>query len=152
MQELVIDKRFNEKYEVIKIIWSDASDPEQIQEKDWNSVLDAVQRDITQLFNDYKFKRLIKSIENMYQDQHKQNMANIDEIFFIDRFKNAQSPWMEISKAIKNDIQNFEALKDKIEQLNTKNREHTKVNMQQDRTINTLKVTNKSLEARLAQA
>jgi hypothetical protein len=79
-------------------------------------------------------------------------MANIDEIFFIDRFKNAQSPWMEISKAIKNDIQNFEALKDKIEQLNTKNREHTKVNMQQDRTINTLKVTNKSLEARLAQA
>lgn len=152
MQELVIDKRFNDKYEVIKIIWSDISDPEQIQEKDWNSVLDAVQRDITQLFNDYKFKRLIKSIENMYQDQHKQNMANIDEIFFIDRFKNAQSPWMEISKAIKNDIQNFEALKDKIEQLNTKNREHTKVNMQQDRTINTLKVTNKSLEARLAQA
>jgi hypothetical protein len=28
MQELVIDKRFNEKYEVIKIIWQDVSDPE----------------------------------------------------------------------------------------------------------------------------
>ena len=53
---------------------------------------------------------------------------------------------MEISKKIRTDIQNSEALKDKIETLNTKNREALKQNMQQDRTINTLKVTTKSLE------
>jgi len=104
MQELVIDKRLNEKYEKIKIIWSDFADPEQIQSIDWNSILDAISRDISQLHNDYKFKRLIKSIENSYQDKDRQNIANIDEIFFIDRFKNDQSPWMEISKAIRSDI------------------------------------------------
>ena len=68
MQDLVLDKRLSEKYDVIKIIWSDMSDPEQVQGKDWNAVLDAIQRDISQLFNDYKFKRLIKNIENMYNE------------------------------------------------------------------------------------
>jgi len=59
---------------------------------------------------------------------------------------------MEISKRIKTDIQNSEALKDKIESLNLKNREIMKNNIQHERTINTLKVTLKSLEQRLAQA
>jgi predicted RNase H-like nuclease (RuvC/YqgF family) len=59
---------------------------------------------------------------------------------------------MQISSKIKQDIQNSEALKDKIEALNTKIREEVKQNLQQDRTINTMKVTTKSLEQRLAQA
>ena len=129
MQDLVTDKRFSEKYDVIKIIWSDVADPEQIQTKDWNSLLDAIQRDITQLFNDYKFKRLITYIKNSYKEQDKDAIANLDEIFFIDRFQNDSSPWMEISKKIRTDIQNSEALKDKIETLNTKNREALKQNM-----------------------
>jgi hypothetical protein len=45
------------------MIWSDVADPVKIQGKDWNSLLDAIQRDITQVLNDYKFKRLIKHIE-----------------------------------------------------------------------------------------
>jgi len=69
-------------------------------------VLDAVQRDITQLFNDYKFKRLIKTIEESYKE--KEGYVNLDEIFYIDRFKNQASPWMEISKKIRTDIQNAE--------------------------------------------
>jgi hypothetical protein len=32
-------------------------------------VLDAVQKDINQLFNDYKFKRLIKQVEESYADR-----------------------------------------------------------------------------------
>lgn len=122
------------------------ADPDQVEGKDWNSVLDAVQRDITQLFNDYKFKRLITHIKNSYKEQDKDVIGDMDEIYFIDRFKNDSSPWMEISKKIRTDIQNSEALKDKIESLNTKNREALKQTMQQDRTINTLKVTTKSLE------
>jgi hypothetical protein len=35
---------------------------------DWNAVLDAVSRDISQLHNDYKFKRLIKQIDDKYAD------------------------------------------------------------------------------------
>mmetsp|Transcript_7730 Transcript_7730/g.11991 ORF Transcript_7730/g.11991 Transcript_7730/m.11991 type:complete len:100 (-) Transcript_7730:1054-1353(-) len=59
---------------------------------------------------------------------------------------------MIISSKIKVDIQNSEALKDKIEHLNSKNREQLKSNIQQERNINTMKVTNKSLEQRLTQA
>jgi hypothetical protein len=61
-------------------------------------------------------------------------------------------PWMEISKKIRTDIQNSEHLKDKIEQLNAKNREAIKKTLEQERTINTMKVTTKSLEQRLTQA
>lgn len=128
--DLRTDNRLNEKYEVIKVIWADGVDLEIIMNKDWNSLLDAIQRDITQLFNDYKFKRLISQIKNSYSEQDQAAITNIDQIFFIDRFKNDSSPWMEISKKIKSDIQNSEALKDRIENLNSKNRDSLKQNMQ----------------------
>ena len=57
------DKRLMDKYEKMSAIWSENFDP---MNTDWNSLLDAVQRDITQLFNDYKFKRLVKHIESGY--------------------------------------------------------------------------------------
>ena len=126
LSDLLIDKRLNEKHEVIKIIWSDMSDPDIVQGKDWNSIMDAIQKDINQLFNDYKFKRLVKHIEEMYEDQNSTTLINIDQIFFIDKFKNDQSPWMEISNKIKQDIQNSELLKDKIDNLNIKNNQHLK--------------------------
>ena len=88
--------------------------------------MDAIQKDINQLFNDYKFKRLVKHIEEMYEDQNSTTLINIDQIFFIDKFKNDQSPWMEISNKIKQDIQNSELLKDKIDNLNIKNNQHLK--------------------------
>lgn len=152
MVELVTDKRLMEKYDTIRVIWSEVADPAQIQSKDWSSVLDAVQRDITQLFNDYKFKRLIKSIESSYEEQHKESMLNIEEVYYIDRFKNDNSPWMEISKKIKQDIQNSEQLKESIDLLKNKNKEAIKQNIQQERTMSNMKVTNKSLEQRLTVA
>ena len=66
--DLVTDKRLGEKFEVIQIIWSEVADPDAVQSKDWNSLFDAIQRDISQLFNDYKFKRLIKHIEEQHYD------------------------------------------------------------------------------------
>ena len=110
MQDLVIDKRLTEKYDVISMIWNDGADPMAILQKDWNSVLDAIQRDITQLHNDYKFKRLIKHIDSGYEGTTKSfsGQIGIDEIFYIDRFKNETAPWMEISKKIRLDIQNSE--------------------------------------------
>jgi len=102
--ELMTDKRFLEKYEVIRVIWSDVADADQIQNRDWNSMMDAVQRDISQLFNDYKFKRLVKHIESTFKEQSKDFFINIDEIFYIDRYRNESLPWMEISKKIRTDI------------------------------------------------
>lgn len=43
MQDLVIDKRLNDKYAVIQQIWSDEVDPDMIQGKDWNSILNSIQ-------------------------------------------------------------------------------------------------------------
>ena len=53
---------------------------------------------------------------------HNQTLINIDQIFFIDKFQNDTAPWMEISNRIKTEIQNSEALKDKIENLISKNK------------------------------
>jgi len=44
LADLVTDKRLMEKYEKIRAIWSENFDP---TSTDWNSLLDAVQRDIT---------------------------------------------------------------------------------------------------------
>ena len=154
MQDLVIDKRLTEKYDVISMIWSDGADPMGILQKDWNSVLDAIQRDITQLLNDYKFKRLIKNIEGSYEGNKSigNGIMSIDEIFYIDRFKNETAPWMEISKKIRIDIQNSDQLKETINQLNNKNRSQMQQILTFERTINTMKVTIKSLEQRLTTA
>ena len=151
LAELVTDKRLLEKYDVIKVIWSEMADSEQIQTKDWTSLLEAVQRDLTQLFNDYKFKRLVKHIESTYKEQNR-DVVSIDEIFYIDRFKNETLPWIEISKKIRTDIQHSESLKDKIETLEAKNREGIKKNLEQERALATQKVGTKSLEQRLVQA
>mmetsp|Transcript_7730 Transcript_7730/g.11979 ORF Transcript_7730/g.11979 Transcript_7730/m.11979 type:complete len:283 (-) Transcript_7730:1426-2274(-) len=66
VQEMLVDKRLNDKFDVLKMVWSELADPSEVQQKDWGSILDAVQKDLTQLFNDYKFKRLIKEIEENY--------------------------------------------------------------------------------------
>jgi hypothetical protein len=59
---------------------------------------------------------------------------------------------MEISKKIRTDIQNSEALKDKIEQLNLKLKKEVNANLENKRQTEILKVTIKSLEGRLAKA
>jgi predicted component of type VI protein secretion system len=101
----------------------------EISETKTDELLEAVQRDLTQLFNDYKFKRLVKHIEATYKEQNK-DVVSIDEIFYIDRFKNETFPWIEISRKIRTDIQNSESLKDKIETLEAKNRECIKKNLE----------------------
>jgi hypothetical protein len=84
IHELGTDKRLGEKYEVIRAIWSDMVDPLEMQQKDWNSVVDAIQKDLTSLLNDYKFKRLVKQIEAEYPDS---TMFSIEQLYFVDRFK-----------------------------------------------------------------
>ena len=42
LKDLVVDKRLCEKFEVIKIVWLDGVNSESAQEKDWNSIMDAI--------------------------------------------------------------------------------------------------------------
>lgn len=150
MQDLVTDKRLQEKYEVIEIAWQAGADPDIVQSKDWNSIMDAVQKDINALFNDYKFKRLIKHIDQMYESQNMSTLINIDQIFFIDKFKHDQSPWMEISNKVQADIENCQVLKDKIENMAAKNNQYMKKVIQFEREVGLLQTTKTSLEQRLA--
>lgn len=148
VNELNISARITEKYDKIKILWSDTADQYAIHNQDWYSILDAVQKDCLLLLNDYKFKRLIKEIDEEYKDA----AFSVDQIFFIDRYKHEGSPWMEITNQIKNEIANFEQLKDTIEKLKAKNKELMKQGITQENSINRNKVTIQSLEKRLAQA
>lgn len=72
MSELQIDQRLAQKYEAMSVIWGggeweSASEiknfgvKEEV-EKDWSSLLDAVERDTTTLNNDYQFKQLIAKV------------------------------------------------------------------------------------------
>lgn len=95
---------------------------------------------------------MIKQIEQQYDSDNQQTLINIDQIFFIDKFQNDTAPWMEISNRIKSEIQNSEALKDKIENLITKNKQYMQKQIQDEREIGFLKTTKTSLEQRLATA
>ena len=37
--------------------------------RDWTSVLEAVERDITALVNDYKFKKLVQKVDDKFKDK-----------------------------------------------------------------------------------
>lgn len=59
---------------------------------------------------------------------------------------------MDISNKIRTEIQNSEALKDKIESLMAKNKSYMQKQIQDEREIGFLKTTKQSLEQRLATA
>ena len=48
-----------QKYETYKLMWDGSpAQRSDAKKKNWVSVIEAVERDITQLTNDYKFKKL----------------------------------------------------------------------------------------------
>lgn len=122
LQELLLDKRLQEKYNVIKEIWvSEELKGEDILRKDWSSILDAIQKDISQLFNNPKFKELIAKIDSTYEGQEDKSQVNIDQLYYVDQYKGNSVPWMKIATNVRTDIENSDKLKDKIEILSEKN-------------------------------
>jgi hypothetical protein len=68
------------------------------RQKSWLSVLEAIERDITTLNNDYKYKRLIKLVDSRYADQK----IDFNDLFKVD-FQ-ATGPWYEIVKTVKSEL------------------------------------------------
>lgn len=56
IEELNIDSRMSQKFNALSAVWTGNSS--EVQGKDWTSVLESVERDITSLTNDFKFKKL----------------------------------------------------------------------------------------------
>lgn len=67
VKQLNTELRLAQKFEFVQALWlGTESDLELAREKSWLSVLEAVERDITTLNNDFKFKRLIKIVDQKY--------------------------------------------------------------------------------------
>lgn len=60
---------------------------EEERQKSWLSTLEAIERDITMLNNDFKFKRLIKIVDQKYGT----SKIDFNDIYKLD-FK-AEGPW-----------------------------------------------------------
>lgn len=88
LKELSTDKHLKEKYDAIKEVWVDNElKIDNIIRKDWNSILDAIQKDISHQFNDYRFKKLVRQIEGTYDKEYdidKPQAVGIDQLFFLD--------------------------------------------------------------------
>lgn len=69
-RQLNTDLRLQQKLDDIAVLWSGSSaDISEQRQKSWLSTLEAIERDITMLNNDFKFKRLIKLVDQKYGSQ-----------------------------------------------------------------------------------
>ena len=81
------------------------------KKKNWLSVIEAVERDITQQTNDYKFKKLTQIIDDKYGERK----IDLNDMYNAD-FE-ASGPWRTIAHLIRTDLQDMGALKQKNSQL-----------------------------------
>lgn len=111
-KQLNTDLRLNQKLDSISILWLGTdSQKEEERQKSWLSTLEAIERDITMLNNDFKFKRLIRLVDQKYGNQK----IDFNDIYKLDL--GAQGPWLQIAHSIKTELQDMTALKQKNSQL-----------------------------------
>jgi hypothetical protein len=108
--------------------------------------LEAIERDLTSLGNDPKFKKLI----NLVTDETKDQQVHIDDIYT--KGWDCRGPWNLIVDRIRADFEDTEAMKDKIEVLQKKVEDQAKLMILLKREKEELTVIRSSLEARLSDA
>lgn len=97
-----------QKYGTFKALWDGApNEKAEARKKNWMSVVEAVERDITQLTNDYKFKKLTAMIDEKYGDRK----VDLNDLYAVD-FE-AHGPWSQLAQSIKSDLQDMGVLKQK---------------------------------------
>jgi hypothetical protein len=76
--------------------------------KNWVSIIDATERDITELSADFNFRKLSQIVEQKYPD---------DKIDFLDLFCNdpgSDGPWRAVAAKVKSEIEAIEKSAAKI--------------------------------------
>ncbi|CDW91225.1 UNKNOWN [Stylonychia lemnae] len=147
MQELGTDNRLDQKYSSIRVMWErDPQSQVEPQERDWSSILEAIERDITQLNNDYKFKKLASKIDQEYHN----SQIVINDIYA--KGWDAKGPWTLIVDKIRQDLEDTGAMKEKIESLQEKVKDQAMQFLMLKREKDDLSVVNQSLEQRLGDA
>lgn len=84
------------------------------------SVIEAAERDITALNNDFNFRKLSHEVEKKYPE---------DKMDFLDLFSmdpESEGPWAAVANKVKAEIKNIEHSKQKIQQMTDKHKEQIK--------------------------
>jgi hypothetical protein len=81
------------------------------------SVLEAVERDLASLTNDYKYRKLIAQIDQHYKESGLS--LSLDDMYSMNRGE-MRGPWNIIVEGIRRDFEEVEQMKDRIEALQKK--------------------------------
>ena len=88
-----IDVRLQQKYDSIKVLWSgEEAQRQEASQKSWQSVLEAIERDVVSLNNDFKFKQLAERVEAKYGS----GKIDFNDLYNID-YK-SEGPWRIVSE------------------------------------------------------
>ena len=109
------------------------------------SVLEAVERDLASLTNDYKYRKLIQAIEASYVDIKQ----SVDDMYT--RGWDVKGPWNTIISAICKDFEEVELIKDRIVKMQEKAQQMTKEQNQLKKERDEYVVIKQTLEGRLAE-
>lgn len=93
------DLRLQQKFDNFKTLWEGTPTEQQYaKQRNWISVVEAVERDITQLNNDYKFKKISMQLEERYQNQK----IDLNDLFQVE-FE-ATGPWRTLAQNIRTEL------------------------------------------------
>lgn len=109
-------------------------------------MLEAVERDITSLSNDYKFKKLMALVAKETKDKPVQ----IDDIYT--KGWNCKGPWNLIVDGIRKEFEDTEILKEKVETMLVKSKEQAKQHLLLKREKDDLAAVKSAIESRLSDA
>lgn len=108
--QLNTELRLQQKLESIQVLWSTDLSDDQLKEnrsKSWQGTIEAIERDITFLNNDYKYKRLVKLVEKKYG----QSKIDTNDLYKMDY--QANGPWRSIAGKIHKELQSMASLRQK---------------------------------------
>lgn len=102
------DLRLQQKFDNFNQLWEGTETEKQYAKaRNWISVVEAVERDITQMNNDYKFKKLNTVMEERYGDKK----IDLNDLYAVE-FE-ATGPWRTLAEMIREDLQDMGMLKQK---------------------------------------
>ena len=102
MKTLFTDQLLEHKFTAMSILWEGKASEKQ---KNWITIVEAAERDITTLSTDFNFRKLTLEVEKKYSG---------DTIDFTDLYsKDPQSegPWVDVATKTRDDIKMIEASK-----------------------------------------
>ena len=117
---------------------------QELRERDWASVLEAVERDLTQLSNDFKFRQLAAAVEARFEQ------VQLDDVYA--RGWDARGPWTALAERVRQDLEDTNSVRERAEALQERVKEQALQALLLKREKDDLIVVSQALEQRLGDA